>query len=440
MQELKHKKIWNIAWPIILSNITVPLVGAIDTAVIGQLPGPQNIAAVALGAIIFDILFWGFNFLKIGTSGLGSQAFGANDYLKVSKVLSRAMAIALLASVVVISIHKFVLMLSLNIFQTQEQVTIATSTYFNIRIWGSPAVFLNFVILGSFIALQRTRYIFYHQVLLNLINICLDLVFVLKLDMGIKGVAIATVIANYTACACGLLWLLLCLKKINIQLSVKAVLRTNFHTYLQLMKLNANIFIRTACLVLSFAYLAYMGNKLGTLFLAANAILLHFQSIMAYALDGFADATESLSGRAFGKRSLIALNQAMRLTTLWALGAALLCSILFLLFGHQLIELFSVDDNVINTAREYLPWLIVSPIISVWSFQLDGVYIGTTHSKEMRDGMLLATVLFVLCSLAFVPVWGNHGLWFAFILFMAFRGLFLVLWYPRIPLSLRTPT
>ena len=438
MVSLKHKKIWNIAWPIILSNITVPLVGAVDTAVIGQLPGAYNIAAVALGAIIFDFLFWGFNFLKIGTSGLCSQAMGTRDHLKASKILSRALAIAILAATLVIAVHKIVLMLSLSIYQTEPAVATATAAYFNIRIWGSPAVFVNFVILGSFIALQRTRFIFYHQLLLNLTNICLDLLFVLKFDMGVQGVAIATVIANYTACVFGLFWLLRSLQKIDIHLSVNAVIKTDFSTYIALMKLNANIFIRTACLVFSFAFLAYMGNRLGTVYLAANAILLHFQSIMAYSLDGFADATESLSGRAYGKRSLAEFNLAMRLTTQWAVSAALLCSILFLLFGNQMLAIFSIDEALIKTTREYLPWLVISPIISVWSFQLDGVYIGTTHSKEMRDGMLLSTLIFVVCASVFVSFWQNHGLWFAFVLFMLFRGLILGLWYPRIPQSIKS--
>ena len=438
MNTLSHKKIWRIAWPIILSNITVPLVGAIDTAVIGQLPGANNIAAVALGAIIFDFLFWGFNFLKIGTSGLSSQALGANDQLQASKIIVRAFAIALVAAGLVIIVHKFVLAFSLNIYKTEAEVAVATASYFNIRIWGSVAVFFNFVILGCFIALQTTRFIFLHQLLLNLTNICLDLLFVLKFDMGIEGVAIATVIANYTACGFGLFWLFNELQKVNIQLSFKTVFNTDFPTYIKLMQLNANIFIRSACLVFSFAFLAYMGSKLGTVFLAANAILLHFQSIMAYSLDGFADATESLSGRAYGKRSLNELSQAMRLTTQWAVCAALLCCLLFLLFGHQIIAIFSIDTSVINTARDYLPWLIISPIISVWSFQLDGIYVGTTHSMEMRNGMLLSTLLFVICAFVFVSFWQNHGLWFAFILFMGFRGLILGLWYPRIPRSIRS--
>ena len=436
MYELNHKKVWQIAWPIILSNITVPLVGAVDTAVIGQLPGAENIAAVALGAVIFDFLFWGFNFLKIGTSGLTSQALGANNRLQASKIVSRALAIALLAATAVILIHKQVLALSLNLYQTEAAVATATATYFNIRIWGSPAVFMNFVILGSFIALQKTRYIFFHQLLLNLTNICLDLLFVLQFDMGVRGVAVATVIANITACTLGLLWLTGCLHKANIRLSAAAVIRTNFHTYLQLMHLNANIFIRTACLVFSFAFLAYMGNRLGTVFLAANAILLHFQSIMAYSLDGFADATESLSGRAYGKRSLTDLERTMRLTTLLAVSAALLCCFLFLIVGDRIIDLFSIDESVTGTAREYLPWLIISPIVSVWSFQLDGVYVGTTHSREMRNGMLLSTSFFVMSALVLVSIWQNHGLWLAFILFMAFRGVILGVWYPRIPGSL----
>ena len=437
MHELSHKKIWSISWPIILSNITVPLVGAIDTAVIGQLPGAHYIAAVALGAIIFDFLFWGFNFLKIGTSGLGSQALGENDPAQAARIISRALAMALLASLLVILTHTYVLQLVLTIYKTEPAVAQATADYFNIRIWGTVAVFVNFVILGCFIALQQTRFIFYHQLLLNLTNIILDLVFVLKFDMGVQGVAIATVIANYMACGFGLLWMHGRLKSLDIHLSVKAVLRTDIYTYLKLMQLNANIFIRTACLVFSFAFLAYMGNKLGTLFLAANAILLHFQSIMAYALDGFADATESLTGRAYGKGSLRELNKAMKQTTQWAFSAALFCCILFLLFGNQIIAVFSVDDDVINTALEYLPWLIISPVFSVWSFQLDGVFVGTTHSKEMRDGMLLSTLLFILTAILFVSIWGNHGLWFAFIVFMILRGLILALWYPRITHSLR---
>ena len=436
MDSLSHRKIWQIAWPIILSNLTVPLVGAVDTAVIGRLPGAELIAAVALGAIMFDFLFWGFNFLKIGTSGLTAQALGANENKLASEHISRALIIGMFASVVILLLHQPVLSLTLALYDPQIEVAEATAEYFNIRIWGTPAVLTNFVILGSFIALQKTKYIFFHQLLLNLTNIFLDLLFVLVFDWQIKGVAIATLIANFTACAFGLFWLVKISHDSHLELSLAKAIKHNLKSYFPLMQLNANIMIRTACLVFSFAFMAYMANKLGTLFLAANAILLHFQSIMAYGLDGFADATESLTGRAYGKRSVKELLIALRYTTYWALATAVICTIVFLIFGYQIIEIFSIDENVVQTAKEYLPWLIISPLVSVWSFQLDGIYTGTTHSKEMRNGMLISTTLFVVFCYLLVPHWQNHGLWLAFTIFMAFRALVLAFWLPKIPRSM----
>ena len=202
------------------------------------------------------------------------------------------------------------------------------------------------------------------------------------------------------------------------------------------MKLNANIMIRTACLVFSFAFMTYMSSKIGTLFLAANAILLHFQSIMAYGLDGFADATESLTGRAYGKRSASHLLLAVKYSTVWAAVTAMICCFAYLVFGEQIIRLFSIDQQVIATASQYLPWLIISPLVSVWSFQLDGIYTGTTHTVEMRNGMLISTSLFVLCCVLLVPHWHNHGLWLAFLIFMTFRAVILGYWFPRIPKSI----
>ena len=196
--------------------------------------------------------------------------------------------------------------------------------------------------------------------------------------------------------------------------------------------------IRTACLIFSFAFMTYMSSRLGTVFLAANAILLHFQSIMAYGLDGFADATESLTGRAYGKRSVEKLLLAIKYTTVWAGVTAILCSIVFLLFGNKIIGLFSIDHDLINVATEYLPWVIISPLISVWSFQLDGLYTGTTHSVEMRNGMLLSTSLFIVCCMVIVPQWHNHGLWLSLLIFMGFRAIILGLWFPRIPKSIST--
>ncbi len=439
MQNLSYSRVWQIAWPIILSNITIPLVGAVDTAVIGQLPGAIYIAAVALGAIIFDFLFWGFNFLKIGTSGLTAQAIGSDSFTKAGEHISRAIVIALVAACLLLVIHQPIINFALNIYETEAAVAEATKDYYNIRIWGSPVVLINFVILGSFIALQQTKYIFFHQLLLNLTNIILDFVFVLAFDWQVKGVAIATVIANFAACTFGFYWLVKVSKANGIKLSIIDAAKQRLSSYLPLMKLNANIMIRTACLVFSFAFMTYMSTQLGTLFLAANAILLHFQSIMSYGLDGFADATESLTGRAYGKRSPSHLLLAVKYSTVWAAVTALICCFIYLLFGEQIIRVFSVDQVVIATASQYLPWLIISPLISVWSFQLDGIYVGTTFSVEMRNGMLVSTCFFVLCCMLLVPQWHNHGLWLAFLCFMAVRAIILALWFPRIPRSIDSP-
>ena len=426
---------WLLAGPIILSNISVPLVGAVDTAVVGHLPDPIYIGAVALGAIIFNFLFWGFGFLRMGTTGFVAQAYGAGDIDEVRATLARALLLAAGLGVLVVALQFPIGLFVFWAFSGSVELESLANSYYAIRVWSAPATLANYAILGCLIGIQNTRAVLALQLVLNITNVLLDLLFVLALGWGIQGVALASVISEFVALAFASWLVMRNLNRLGGQWARSRIV--DISKLKALLHVNINIFIRTLCLIFAFSYFIAIGTKMGEITLAANAVLLHLQHFLAYGLDGFAFAVESLAGSAYGARNRGAFRTAVRVTTIWALIVAGLFTVLYAVLGSSIISVITGIEPVRLAAADYLIWLLVSPVLSVWSYQLDGIFIGATRSVEMRNGMVLSLLVYLLAIWLFVPLLGNHGLWLSLMIFMVTRAITLGLWYPRIERSMQ---
>ena len=429
----RQRRVWRLAGPIILSNLSVPLLGAVDTAVVGHLPDPAYVGAVAVGATIFNFLYWGFGFLRMGTTGFAAQAYGAGDREELAAVLARALLLALGLGLALWVLQLPIRHLALALIAASPQVAALASQFFQVRIWSAPATLANYALLGWLLGTQRPRTALALQVFMNGLNILLNLLFVLGFHWGVRGVAGATVLAEYAAVGLGLLLVARALPR-PLRLERRRILDRG--RLVALIRVNRDIFIRTLCLVLAFAYFTARGAAMGDVLLAANAVLLNFQSLMAYALDGFAHAAEILVGSAVGARDRPGFSAAVRTATLSAALLAIGFAVVYAVAGDLLIALFTNLAPVREAAHRFLPWLMLSPLLSVWSFQLDGIFIGATRTVEMRNGMIIALACYLAAATLLVPRLGNHGLWLAFMLLMVARAVPLALWYPRILRSL----
>jgi len=419
-----------LAGPIILANISTPLLGAVDTAVMGHLPDPAYIGGVAIGAVIFDFLFWGFGFLQMSTSGFTSQAQGAGDRTEVRATLIRAMALAVTLGLLLILLQGPIIYLAFAVMDTSPQVEGLARSYYAIRIWSAPFALANYVILGWLLGQQRAGLILVLQLALNGTNIALDLLFVVGFGWGIEGVALATLIAQVGGIALAFVFVRKSL--VARDPSITWARLADRGRLIALFHVNTNIMIRTLCLIFGLAYFMARGAKMGDLILAANAVLMQFQFVSAYAMDGFSHAVEVLSGTALGRRSRADFRRAVQVSTLWALGFAVLSALIFWLLGEQIIALFSNIAEVRLTTIEYLPWMIFSPLISVWSFLLDGIFVGTTRSAEMRNAMIASLAVYLAACWLLIPAFDNHGLWLSFMIFMAARMITLGFYLPRL--------
>ena len=431
-----HRKVWLLAGPIILSNISVPLVGAVDTAVVGHLPEPQAIGAVALGALIFSFLYWGFGFLRMGTTGFIARAYGAGDWHLLSDTLVRVLLLALGLGLLSIAAGWPLIDFALFLLESSAAVEGLAADYAHIRIWSAPAVLCVYVVTGIFFGMQNMRAAFVLQLMLNIINMLLDLLFVLGFGWGVEGVALASLIAEYLAMFFGF-YLLRGQLRLALQRYDRARLLDR-KALLRLFHANGNIFVRTLCLLFAFSYFTARGAQQGEVILAANAILLHLQSIMAHGLDGFATAAEALTGSAYGAGKRRLFRRAVVLTSFWAAFIALLTGLVYLVLGETIIGFFTSIEAVADTALRYLPWMVAAPIISIWSFQLDGIFIGTGHTREMRNAMIVSLLAYLALLQWTIPVYGNHGLFLGLMCFMLIRALSLLFYFPGIEAAIRT--
>ncbi|WP_234275643.1 MATE family efflux transporter [Billgrantia zhangzhouensis] len=426
-----RRRIWTLGWPIILSNITVPLLGLVDTAVVGHLPDSRYLAGVTLGATLFSFLYWGFGFLRMGTTGLTSQAVGRESDSEVRNLLGQALLMAMGIGALLILFSQPLIAVGLWLLDGSEVATRLAAEYAQIRILSAPAVLANYAILGWFLGQQNSRVTLAILVLTNSVNIALDLLFVVGLGMTSDGVAWATVIADYTALAFGG-WLVLR----QLKLLQGRFLRARLFrpaAYGELLQVNANLFLRTLGLLFAMAFFTSRGAAQGDTVLAANAVLMQFIMLTSYALDGFAHAAEATTGRAVGRRRWDEFGTSVRAATEFSLITATAAALAFALGGHQLIALLTGLPEVRATAGEYLPWMVAMPLIAVWSYLLDGVFIGATAIREMRNSIFLALAIYLpawwLTQQAAAPDYVNHALWLSFLIFTAARSLVLAGYY-----------
>jgi MATE family multidrug resistance protein len=430
IEENWNRKVWHLAGPIVLANISIPLLGLVDTAVVGHLPGPQYLGGVAVGTIIFSIIFFSFNFLRMGTTGLTAQAQGAGDFDEVRATLARAIFLGIGIGLAFVILQMPIAWLGLTIAGPSETVAPLTRSYFDIRIWGAPATFINYALVGWFIGIHNTRATLIHQVFMNGVNIILDLLFVMELDMGVEGVAYATLIAEYGAAALGF-WLV----RRNLDPMAGRLHLEQIRNPLQMrrmMSVNRNILMRSLCLQTAFVLFTSIGARMGDNVLAANAILLNFQMLLSFFLDGFAQAAEALVGDAIGAKDRTRFRAAVKASSIWALVFALVYSLIYFVFGEQLIGLMTNLETVQVVAQIYLPWVAISPLVSFWSYQLDGIYIGATRAREMRNSMATALLFYLIGLLVLIPLWDNHGLWASFMILMIVRAITMGWGYPKI--------
>ena len=426
----EHRKVWRIAAPLILSNITVPLLGMVDTAVMGHLPDARFLGAVAIGATIFSFLFIGFNFLRMGTTGVIAQAHGAEDDDRIRAGLGQAALLAVGIGTLLILLQYPLREAAMWLLSPDAEVLPEASIYFSIRIWGAPFTLLNFVLIGWFIGMQSGRGPLYLMLTINLSNILLDLLFVVGIGMTADGVALASVIAEASGSGLGL-WL--AARQLRSHpgrwsrehLTDRAALK-------RLVYVNSNLLVRTLSLMFAFGFLIAQSSRQGQIILAANAVMMQFQYLMAYGLDGFANAAEALAGKAIGARNIKAFRQAVRVSLIWSLIVAAIFSLGFLVFGRGIVNLLTTLAEVRETTYQYLPWVMVSPLLSVWSFLYDGVFVGGTRAREMRNTMLFSMLVIYLPAFYLLQPLGNHGLWLAFMLFMCARGISMHYLYKRI--------
>jgi MATE family multidrug resistance protein len=425
-----HKQVWHLAAPSIIANLSVPLLGAVDTAVIGHLDQSYYLGAVAIGAVIFHFIYWGFGFLRMGTTGLTAQALGAREFGEVRAIFYRALALGTAIAAVIWLVQIPVLWLATTLFEASAQIETLASTYFHVRIWSAPAVLANYCLIGWFIGIGNTRAALLLQVWMNGLNIALDLLFVVGFGWDVAGVAAATVISEYAAVGVGLLLFRRAVR--GMDASGERPIIFAAEKIKRMMFINLDIFIRTFCLIFAFSFFTAQAAKMDDDILAANAVLIQFQHFLSFGLDGFAHAAEALVGAAIGAGSRAKLRAAVVTASIWALAVAALYTIIYAGAGAVLIQALTGIDSVRAGANEFLVWLMISPIISVWSFLLDGIFIGATRTAEMRNAMLISLAIFLAAVFVLQPIYGNHGLWLSLMLFMVARAITLGIYYPRL--------
>jgi MATE family multidrug resistance protein len=426
-----NRDIWRIALPMILSNITVPLLGMVDTGVTGHLDSEIYLGAVAIGATIFSVLYTGMNFLRMGTTGIAAQSFGAEDYTALRTSLGQAIIVALSIAAVLIVVRRPIGEFAVNLVGADPVINSIARDYFNIRIWSAPGTLTSYALIGWFLGTQNARVPFMIFLTINVTNIVLDLVFVLGLGMQVEGVALASVIAEYAGAAVGAAFVVGTLRRHPGDWLAGKL--TGIGEYAAFFSVNSNLFIRTLALMFTLTFVTAQGARMGGTILAANALLMNLQNLTAFALDGIAHAAEALVGKAIGAGRRDALQASVRLTLRWSLWFAVGLSLSYVVLGPVMVHVLTDLAEVRAAAFRYLPWLIASPLVSVWSFLYDGVFVGATRAREMRDIMLASAVVFLITWWLTVS-YGNDGLWFSFLVFLAARGLGMHVFYRRVVL------
>ncbi|PKU23853.1 MATE family efflux transporter [Telmatospirillum siberiense] len=425
-----HRRVLKLAVPIIAANLTQPMLSTVDTAIAGHLSGAASLGGAALGGLFFNIVFWGLGFLRMSTTGLVATAYGAQDQTALRDHLLRALILAVCAGAVLLAVKGPLTATAVRLFGGGAVVSEAASGYIAARLWSVPLTLANFVILGYLLGCQRTGLALLVQGVINAVNVILAVGLVYGLNLDLVGLGSATALADTAGFVAGvaILWRL---RAENLPtLRWRRLLA--FSALRRLMAANADIFLRTLCLIVCFTWFTHAGSRQGDVILAANAVLLTLQTVMAYLLDGFAQAGEALVGAAIGAGERTSYRRVIRVSTQWAVLTAGLFSLVYALAGSLIVRGLTDNAPVRQAAIAFLPWAVASPLVSVWSFQLDGFFIGATRTRDMRNGMMFAMLSFLLAASSLPEMFGNHGLWASFLIFMVARAAALWLFLPHI--------
>ena len=414
----------------ILANISTPLLGMVDTAVVGHLSAVHYLGAVAIGSMIFTFVFWGFGFLRMATTGLNAQAYGRNDDKQMQAVLFQAVWLAFFIALGLLIIQTPIRDIALWLVDSSDDVKHYASLYFDIRIWSAPATLINYSILGWLIGREASKAALLMVLVINIANIIGDLLLVNVLGMHVDGVALASVVAEYLGLITGIV--LLTRYGVKQQACQFARRWQNMRHGFSGLEVHGNFMLRTLVLILCFAFFTTQGARQGDTVLAANSVLLNFITLMAFVLDAFANATEVLAGKAIGRKNQDELKRGLLMTGFWSLLMAILFVVIYANFGQQIILLLTDLDAVITVANQYLWWVVIAPIFAVWSYLFDGLFVGATRSKEMRDCMLVSALVIYLPTWYLLQGFENHGLWAALIALFIARGLTQSFYIPKI--------
>jgi MATE family multidrug resistance protein len=429
VNRITHRRVLHIAAPIVLANATVPLLGAVDTGVVGQLGQAAPIGAVGIGAVILASFYWIFGFLRMGTTGLAAQAHGKGDAAERTAVLLRALLIGGGAGVALILLQAPLFWVAFRIAPASPEVEALANAYLGLRIWGAPAAIAAYAITGWLIAVERTRAVMVLQLWINGVNIALDLWFVLGLGWGVRGVAGATLIAEWSGLALGL-WL--CRDAFGAALAAGMARIADRAALWRMGAVNGQIMLRSVLLQGAFTAFLFLGAGQGDEALAANQVLLQFLSITAYALDGFAFAAETLVGQAVGARSRSDFRRAAVVSSQWGVAGSLVLALVFAAAGPLIIDLMTTAPDVRSEARAYLWWVAAGPVLGIAAWMFDGIFIGATRTGDMLRAMTVSVAVYALAVVVLLPAYGNHGLWAALMVLNVTRGLTMARAYPRV--------
>ena len=417
-----NKKILQLALPSIVSNITVPLLGLVDVAIVGHLGAASYIGAIAVGGMLFNIIYWLFGFLRMGTSGMTSQALGRRDLQEVTRVLFRSVGVGILISLVLLLLQYPIREIAFSLLDTTDEVERLATLYFNICIWGAPAVLGLYGFSGWFIGMQNSRFPMFIAITQNIVNIVASLIFVFVFGMKVQGVATGTLIAQYGGFLIAVfLWFVFYRKRLKApvcwhEIMDKVAMRRFF-------QVNSDIFFRTLCLVAVTTFFTSTGARQGDIVLAVNTLLMQLFTLFSYIMDGFAYAGEALAGRYIGARNKSALEQMIHLLFGWGIGLSLFFTLLYGVGGKGFLSLLTNDPAVIQEAGTYFYWVLAVPLAGFAAFLWDGILIGATATRLMLYSMLVASGTFFLIYYLFSGIMGNHALWMAFLIYLSLRGI-----------------
>jgi len=428
------KQILRLAIPNIITNVTVPLLGMVDMFIVGHLSSELFIGAIAIAAMVFNFIYWNFSFLRMGTSGFTAQAYGADDKKETVNILMRSLGLAFCSAVVIIALQYFIVRVTFLVLDLDNITASYMSTYFYIYIWSAPAILGIYSMTGWFIGMQDAKSPMYISIAINIVNIALSLLFVFVFGMELKGVALGSLIAQYMGLVlCVIVWLL---KYKDLRKYIEPGILKNIPGYIPFFKVNGNIFLRTACLIIVTTFFTSASAGMGPSILAANSLMMQLFMLFSYMMDGFAYAGEALTGRFVGAKDIRQLKYLIKRLFIWGTGLAGFFTIAYLLFSENILHLLTDKENILEVADSYRLWVLLIPLAGFAAFLWDGIFIGMTASRQMRNSMFMAMLSFFAVYYSLHPVIGNNALWLAFLTYLFIRGIVQAFMYKKIEAAL----